>query len=81
MPRTRLVWHLFAGWCILVGLVLACCFWLASVQLAALATEAQRQRLGDIGRGVLAAVRASRPSTEPVAFAEQLRAIGSSQGV
>ena len=81
MPRTRLVWHLFAGWCILVGLVLACCFWLASVQLAALATEAQRQRLGDLGRGVLAAVRASRPSTEPVAIAEQLRAIGSSQGV
>ncbi len=81
MPRTRLVWHLFAGWCFLIGLVLACCFWLASVQLAALATEAQRQRLSDLGRGVLAAVRTDQLSIEPIALANRLRAIGPAQGL
>jgi two-component system phosphate regulon sensor histidine kinase PhoR len=52
MPRTRLTWHLFAGWCGLVAVVLAGCLWLGSVQLARLATEAQRQRLLELGRGL-----------------------------
>jgi two-component system phosphate regulon sensor histidine kinase PhoR len=52
MPRTRLVWQLFAGWCGLVAAVLFGCLWLGSVQLARLATEAQRQRLFELGRGL-----------------------------
>jgi two-component system phosphate regulon sensor histidine kinase PhoR len=52
MPRTRLTWHLFAGWCGLVAVVLAGCLWLGSVQLARLATEAQRQRLLELGQGL-----------------------------
>jgi two-component system phosphate regulon sensor histidine kinase PhoR len=49
MPRTRLVWHLFVGWCLLVAAVLAGCFWLGSVQIGTLATEGERQRLEDLG--------------------------------
>ena len=41
MPRTRLAWHLFAGWCVLVAAVLAGCYWVASVQMAALATQVE----------------------------------------
>ncbi len=48
MPRTPLVWQIFAGWCGLTAAVLAGCFWLASVQLARLADEAQRRRLFDV---------------------------------
>ena len=47
MPRTRLVWHLFAGWCALLAGVLAGCFWLASLHLAELASTDQRRRLVD----------------------------------
>jgi two-component system phosphate regulon sensor histidine kinase PhoR len=56
MPRTRLVWHLFAGWCVLVGGLLAGCFWVSSVQMAALAGDAERQRLTDVARGLAEAV-------------------------
>ncbi len=52
MPRTRLVWHLFVGWCLLVVAVLATCLSLGSVQLANLAAECQRQRLVDLGHGL-----------------------------
>ena len=79
MPRTRLVWHLFAGWCVVVAVVLAGCFWLASVQLAALATEAQRQRLIDLWLGLLAAAHDGSESADPVVFAARLRAIGARQ--
>jgi two-component system phosphate regulon sensor histidine kinase PhoR len=48
MPRTPVVWHIFAGWCGLVAALLAGCFWLSSVQLARLAEEAQRRRLLDV---------------------------------
>ncbi|MCE9632048.1 MAG: HAMP domain-containing protein [Planctomycetia bacterium] len=54
MPRTRLVWHLFAGWCALVATTLAVGFWIASVQLADIADEAQRTRLTDSARGLAA---------------------------
>jgi two-component system phosphate regulon sensor histidine kinase PhoR len=50
MPRTRLVWHLFAGWCLLVAAVLAGCFWLGSVQIGTMATEGERQRLEELAR-------------------------------
>jgi len=56
MPRTRLVWHLFAGWCLLMTAVLTVCLWLGSVQLANVAVDAQRQRLMDLGRGLVSLV-------------------------
>jgi two-component system phosphate regulon sensor histidine kinase PhoR len=56
MPRTRLIWHLFAGWLLLVAAVLTGCFWLASVQLGTLATERERQRLEELGRRLAAAL-------------------------
>jgi two-component system phosphate regulon sensor histidine kinase PhoR len=52
MPRTRLVWHLFVGWClVVVGLVVACIS-LGSVQLAKLTDACQQERLVAIGRGM-----------------------------
>ena len=54
MPRTRFVWQLFAGWSVLVGLVCAACFWIASMQLARLADEAQQRRLAEAAAGLAA---------------------------
>ncbi|MCS5680325.1 MAG: hypothetical protein NZ603_10565, partial [Acidimicrobiales bacterium] len=80
MPRTRLVWHLFAGWCVLVGGVLAGCFWVASVQMAALANEAERQRLTDVARGLADTITIdARGPLDTAAFqsrAEAFRAAG-----
>jgi len=52
MPRTRLVWHLFAGWCGLAACVFAACYWLASVELAGLADDAQVRRMADAARAL-----------------------------
>jgi two-component system phosphate regulon sensor histidine kinase PhoR len=68
MPRTRLVWHLFAGWCLLVAAVLAGCFWLGSVQIGTMATEGERQRLEDLGRRLAR----SLDETEDVAARDEL---------
>jgi len=81
MPRTRLAWHLFAGWCVLVAAVLAGCYWLASVQLAALATESQRQRLSDIAKGLAVAATGRDGSLDPVAFRLQARTLEAAAGV
>ncbi len=81
MPRTRFVWHLFAGWCVLVAAVLAGCYWLASVQLAALATESQRQRLGDLAKGLAAAATGPEGSLDPAAFTFQARRLEAAAGI
>jgi two-component system phosphate regulon sensor histidine kinase PhoR len=52
MPRTRFVWQLFAGWCVLVSATGAACFWVASMQLARLAEEAQLRRMADAAAGL-----------------------------
>jgi two-component system phosphate regulon sensor histidine kinase PhoR len=54
MPRNRLVWHLFAGWCGLVVGVLVACFWLSSVRLATLADAAERRRVAEVAATVAA---------------------------
>jgi len=59
MPRTRFIWHLFAGWCGLVALVFGACFWLSSVQLARLADESQLRRMGDAAAGLAAVLARS----------------------
>ncbi len=52
MPRTRLAWHLFVGWCLVVVVVLAACISLGSVQLAHVTDACQRERLIGLGRGL-----------------------------
>jgi two-component system phosphate regulon sensor histidine kinase PhoR len=48
------VWHLFAGWCGLLAIVLVVCFWQASVQMARLADEAQLRLMLDAARSLSA---------------------------
>ncbi len=52
MPRTRLVWHLFAGWCGLVAAGLVAVSWLASVELARLSDVGEYRRMEDVARMV-----------------------------
>ena len=52
MPRTRLVWHLFAGWCALVLAVCAACYWLASVEVAKIASQSEFLRLREVARSL-----------------------------
>lgn len=81
MPRTRLAWHLFAGWCVLVVAILAGCFWLASVQMAALATESQLQRLGDLARSLAAAAIGPDGRLDATAFETEARAFEAAAGI
>ena len=81
MPRTRLAWHLFAGWCVLVAVVLAGCYWVASVQMAALATESQRQRLADLARGLAAAATGPDGRLDAAEFEVEARAFGVAAGI
>lgn len=53
MPRTRLVWHLFAGWCGLVACGIAVFSWLATVELAELADASEYRRIHDIAQMVV----------------------------
>ena len=69
MPRTRLVWHLFVGWCALVSGVLIACFWLSSVRLAEFADGVQRRRLAEAATSVTALLGADGRPTDPRAFA------------
>ena len=73
MPRTRLVWRLFAAWCSLVAAVLAGCYWLASLQLAGLADESLRQRLVDAANRLVATVAPAGGPVDPAAFTAALR--------
>lgn len=81
MPRTRLVWHLFAAWCLLVGGVLAGCFWLASVQLSSLAMESQRQRLTDLGRTLHGVARDELPTGTPDAIVGRVHELAAGRGL
>ncbi|MFM7138114.1 MAG: histidine kinase dimerization/phospho-acceptor domain-containing protein, partial [Planctomycetota bacterium] len=79
MPRTRLVWHLFLGWCLLVASVLAGCFWVGSVQIGTLATEGERQRLEELGRRLTAALATA--GDDSAARTEQLRQFAATTGL
>jgi two-component system phosphate regulon sensor histidine kinase PhoR len=50
MPRTRLVWRLFASWCGFVLASLVACSWLASIELARLSDLAEYRRMDDVAR-------------------------------
>ncbi|MFM7108174.1 MAG: sensor histidine kinase [Planctomycetaceae bacterium] len=73
MPRTRLAWRLFAGWCALAALVLAGCTWLASVQLARLADAAQRRRLTDAVIDIAARLAPDGGPIDADGFADRAR--------
>jgi len=55
MPRTRLVWHLFATYTVAVATVMVGCYWLASLQLARLTDETQFQQMTTLASGLAAA--------------------------
>ena len=69
MPRTRFVWHLFVGWCAVVMAVCVACFWLASLQLARLADDAQLRRMTDAANGLAAALPTSQEGVGVDGFA------------
>ena len=68
MPRPRYSWHLFAGWCALVSLVLGACYWLASVELARLADQAQVRRMREVATGLASAAKTAAEPVNPSAF-------------
>jgi two-component system phosphate regulon sensor histidine kinase PhoR len=75
MPRTRFVWRLSSALGALAAVVLAGCFWVASVELARLADAALQRRLTD----ALAAVTKLLPSNggpiDPAAFTAAATAV------
>ena len=80
MPRTRLVWHLFVVWCSLVAVVLAASSWLASVQLARVAEEDQRQRLTALAKLAGAVLAPNGGPLDPEAFAMAARTAATASG-
>jgi len=74
MPRTRLAWHLFVGWCLVVVVLVAASISLGSVQLASLTDTSQRERLVSLGRGL--AAMAERAETGPDSLARFAVAAG-----
>ena len=68
MRRPRYSWHLFAGWCALVSLVLGACYWLASVELARLADQAQFRRMREVATGLASAAKTASEPVNPGAF-------------
>ncbi|MFM8433985.1 MAG: sensor histidine kinase [Planctomycetia bacterium] len=81
MPRTRFVWQLFAGWCALVAVVCAACFWIASMQLARLADEAQLRHLADAAVGLAAILPRDSATLTAGVFAERAREVAATAGV
>jgi two-component system phosphate regulon sensor histidine kinase PhoR len=81
MPRTRLVWHLFIAWCSLVAVVLVASSWLASVQLARIAEEDQRQRLTELASLAGAVTAPHDESLDPETFADVAGSTRTESGV
>lgn len=52
LPRQQFAWHLLAGWCSLLAIVLVVCFWQASVQMARLTDDSQRRLMLDTARSI-----------------------------
>ncbi len=75
MPRTRLAWRLFGGWCALVVAFVVASHWMASVELARLAEAAQVRRMLDAGQAVAEGVP-DNAGMEPETLAATAREIG-----
>ena len=81
MPRTRLVWHLFAGWCGLALVLLVSCFWLSSVRLAEFADAVQRRRLADAAAASVGMLTPAGRPADPEAFDAAAAAIRTATGI
>jgi two-component system, OmpR family, phosphate regulon sensor histidine kinase PhoR len=75
MPRTRFVWHLFAGWCALAATVCGGCFWLASVELARLADQSQLRRMTDAATGLADTLKTGDGPVDTAAFTAAAREV------
>jgi two-component system phosphate regulon sensor histidine kinase PhoR len=74
MPRTRLLWQLFAAVCVLMAGVFAVGSWLTSVEMARLADEAAFLRLEDAAALVADGFAAGVPAPDATAAAHRLAA-------
>ena len=74
MPRTRLLWQLFAAVCVLMVGVFAVGSWLTSVEMARLADEAAFLRLEDAAALVADGFAAGVPAPDATAAARRLAA-------
>ncbi|MFM7245000.1 MAG: ATP-binding protein [Planctomycetaceae bacterium] len=81
MPRTRLFWHLFVGWCAAVLVTLAAGFWIASVQFAGLADDALAARLADSARALVATLPGADPAADEEGFRQAAAALERSSGI
>lgn len=81
MPRTRLFWHLFVGWCAAVLVTLAAGFWIASVQFAGLADDALAARIADSARALVATLPAADPNADRDGFRKAAAALERSSGI
>jgi two-component system phosphate regulon sensor histidine kinase PhoR len=81
MPRTRLFWHLFVGWCAAVLVTLAAGFWIASVQFAGLADDALAARIADSARALVATLPAADPNADRDGFLKAAAALERSSGI
>jgi len=75
MPRSRFVWHVFAGWCAMGAALLVGCFWLASLQLARLADVAQLERVADTATGLAGLLATRSQPVDPAEFADATRRV------
>jgi two-component system phosphate regulon sensor histidine kinase PhoR len=81
MPRRRFFWQLFVGWGLLLAAVIVACFWLASLQLARLADEAQLRRMTDAAASLAARLPAEPRSVAADDFAAAAAEISRTAGV
>lgn len=81
MPRPRFFRHLFVGLGTLLVAVVAACFFLASLQLARLADEAQLRRMTDAAAGLVAWLPADLATVKAESFATATAEIARTAGV
>jgi two-component system, OmpR family, phosphate regulon sensor histidine kinase PhoR len=81
MPRPRFYRHLFVGWGALLVAVVAACFFLASLELARLADEAQLRRMTDAAAGLAAWLPADLATVKADSFATATAEIARTAGV
>jgi two-component system, OmpR family, phosphate regulon sensor histidine kinase PhoR len=81
MPRTRLFWHLFVGWCAAVLVTLAAGFWIATVQFAGLADDALAARLTDSARALVATLPGADPTADREGFRQAAAALERASGI
>jgi len=80
-PRYGLFWNLFSGWCGLITVVFAVCYWIASVHLARLADATQIRRITDAANAVAEHLPSPRAAIDAETFAASASTIAGTAGV